>query len=338
MKLLSIAIPCYNSQDYMEKCIESVLTGGDEVEIIIVDDGSKDRTAQIADRYEREYPTIVKVIHQKNAGHGGAVNTGIRNATGLYFKVVDSDDWVDQKAYHKILDTLRNLTGGPVVLDLLISNYVYEKQGKKHKKAMSYRTVLPENAIFTWNKVRKFHIGQYMLMHSLIYRTRLLRESGLKLPEHTFYVDNIFAFQPLPYVKTMYYLNVNFYRYFIGREDQSVNEKRMIERIDQQLRVNKIMIDLYCDNRNRNKKLRRYMRNYLEISMTISSVFLILAETEEHDRKKQELWKYLKSKNVKLYYRYSMGIMGGTMKLPGKGGRKISIVAYKVARRYVGFN
>ena len=92
MKLLSIAIPCYNSQDYMESCIESLLVGGEEVEILIVDDGSSDRTAEIADDYARKYPTIVKAIHQENKGHGGAVNTGLAHATGLYFKVVDSDD------------------------------------------------------------------------------------------------------------------------------------------------------------------------------------------------------------------------------------------------------
>ena len=81
MKLISFAIPCYNSQDYMEKCIESILVGGDDVEIIIVDDGSKDDTAKIADRYQEQYPNIVKAIHQENGGHGEAVNTGLKNAT-----------------------------------------------------------------------------------------------------------------------------------------------------------------------------------------------------------------------------------------------------------------
>lgn len=111
MKLLSIAIPSYNSQDYMEHCIESLLAGGEDVEIIIVDDGSVDRTAEIADRYASQYPTIVKAVHQENGGHGEAVNAGIRNASGLYFKVVDSDDWVDGEAYRKILDVLRELSG-----------------------------------------------------------------------------------------------------------------------------------------------------------------------------------------------------------------------------------
>ena len=106
MKLLSVAVPCYNSQAYMRNCVDSLLEGGDLVEILIVDDGSKDDTGKIADEYAAKYPNIVKAIHQENGGHGEAVNTGIRNATGLYFKVVDSDDWVKEDAYLAILEKL----------------------------------------------------------------------------------------------------------------------------------------------------------------------------------------------------------------------------------------
>ena len=175
MKLLSIAIPSYNSESYMEHCIESLLAGGEDVEIIIVDDGSKDRTAEIADAYAGKYPTIVKAVHQENGGHGEAVNAGIRNASGLYFKVVDSDDWVDEEAYKKILSTLRELSGGKTVLDMLISNFVYEKEGAKHKKVMKYTGTLPEGRIFGWNVSMQFRMGQYILMHSVIFRTHLLR-------------------------------------------------------------------------------------------------------------------------------------------------------------------
>ena len=199
MKLLTFAIPCYNSQDYMENCIKSLLPGGDDVEILIIDDGSKDSTGDIADAYEKKYPGIIRAIHQVNGGHGEAVNAGIRNATGLYFKVVDSDDWVDEEAYKKILDKLRELTGGNQTLDMFIANYVYEKEGAHHKKVMHY-TNLPQNQIFTWNDVSRFRKGQYILMHSVIYRTKLLRECGLELPKHTFYVDNIYVYKPLPSV------------------------------------------------------------------------------------------------------------------------------------------
>ncbi len=339
MKLLSIAVPCYNSAAYMSKCIESLLVGGDEVEILIVDDGSvKDDTARIADEYEKNYPGICRAIHQENGGHGEAVNTGLRNASGVYFKVVDSDDYVDAGAYRAILDTLRRYVYGSQTLDMLISNFVYDKQGAAHKKVMNYRTALPKDQLFTWKDVKVFILGQYILMHSVIYRTQLLRDCGLELPKHTFYVDNIFVYQPLPHVKTMYYLDVNFYRYYIGREDQSVNEQVMIGRIDQQLKVTKLMLDYYDMGKIPNRKLRHYMVRYLEIMMVISSILAIRSGTEENLAKKKELWQYLKKKSFPLWLRLRFGFLGQGMNLPGKGGRKISEAGYKISQKFFGFN
>lgn len=339
MKLLSIAIPCYNSENYMEHCIQTLLTGGEEVEILIVDDGSvKDRTAEIADRYEREYPTICKAIHQENGGHGEAVNAGLRNATGVFFKVVDSDDWVNEEAYEKVLETLRRFVYGDETLDMLVSNFVYEKQGVKRKKVMSYHTAFPKDTLFTWNDVKFFMKGQYILMHSVIYRTELLRECGLELPKHTFYVDNIFVYQPLPHVKNMYYLDVNFYRYFIGRDDQSVNETVMIGRIDQQIRVTKLMLGYYDVTKLQNRKLRKYMTQYLEIMMTVSSILAIKSGTPENLEKKKELWSYLKQNNLPLFLRLRFGFLGQGTNLPGKSGRQVSIACYKITQKFYGFN
>ncbi len=338
MKLLSIAIPSYNSEGFMRKCIESLLPGGEEVEIIIVNDGSKDGTDAIADEYASKYPTIVKAIHQENGGHGEAVNAGLRNATGLYYKVVDSDDWVNQEAYLKILTKLAELVKSGDMVDMFISNYVYEKEGKKRKKVMQYRTAFPTDQVFTWDDVKFLHVGQYILMHSVIYRTQMLKDCALELPKHTFYVDNIYVYHPLPYVKKMYYMDVNFYRYYIGREGQSVQEKVMIGRIDQQIRVNKILID-DCDVwKLKNKKLRNYMLSYLEIMMAVSSILAIRSKTEENLAKKKELWQYLKAKDVRSYKKIRRSIMGNTMNLPGEGGRKISVAAYKIAQMIVGFN
>ena len=337
MKLLTFAIPCYNSAAYMEKCIDSLLPGGEDVEIIIVNDGStKDNTAEIADAYAAKYPTIVKAVHQENGGHGEAVNAGLRNATGLYFKVVDSDDWVDADAYAKVLAKLKELVAGETTLDMLISNYVYEKEGAKHKKVMRY-TALPKDQMMAW-KDTKFHKGQYILMHSVIYRTQLLRDCGLELPKHTFYVDNIYVYKPLPNVKNMYYLDVDFYRYFIGRDDQSVNEKVMIGRIDQQIKVNKIMIEAFDLWKLNDKKLRKYMFNYLEIITVVSTIMLIRSGTDENLQKKRDLWKYIKEYDLRLFHKLRRGIMGNAMNLPGKGGRKISVAAYKISQKVVGFN
>ena len=339
MKLLTIAIPCYNSAAYMRNCIESLLPGGNDVEILIVDDGSfKDDTAEIADEYEREYPGICRAIHQENGGHGEAVNTGLKNASGLYFKVVDSDDWVDLEAYVQVLRTLRRFSGEESQIDLLITNFVYEKQGAKRKKVMNYRTALPVGEIIDWSGAKGFRLGQYILMHSVIYRTQMLRECGLELPSHTFYVDNIFVYQPLPHVKSMYYLDVNFYRYYIGREDQSVNESVMIGRLDQQIQVTKLMLGYYDVTRIQNRKLRGYMIRYLEIMMTVSSILAIRSETEENLAKKKELWQYLRQKNFALYLRLRWGFLGQGVNLPGKGGRKISSACYKIAQKFYGFN
>ena len=338
MKYISFAIPCYNSQDYMAHAIESILPGGDEVEIIIVNDGSKDKTSQIAHEYMDKYPDIIKVIDKENGGHGDAVNAGLANASGKYFKVVDSDDWVDEEALHKILMLLRHLEEDNEQIDMLISNYVYEKAGVTHKKCIHYRNVLPQDEVFRWDDIRHFRLDQYILMHSVIYRTDMLKLSQMRLPKHTFYVDNIYVYYPLPHVRKIYYLDVDFYRYFIGREDQSVNEKVMIARVDQQIFVTKTMIDMYQLKKVTSKKLRQYMINYLAIMMTVSSILLIRSKEKENLEKKKELWLYLKKRDMKTYIKIRYGILGQTMNIPGKSGRKISSLAYTVARRIIGFN
>ncbi len=338
MKYISFAIPCYNSEAYMAKAIESILPGGEDVEILVVNDGSKDRTAEIGKEYEEKYPGIVKLVNKENGGHGDAVNSGLLHATGKYFKVVDSDDWVDHDSLMKILEVLKGFEKDEKEVDMLIANYVYEKVGMEHKKVIRYKNVLPENQIVKWDEIGQFHIGQYILMHSVIYRTDMLKLCQLTLPKHTFYVDNIYVYYPLPHVRTLYYMDVDFYRYFIGREDQSVNEKVMISRIDQQIFVTKTMIDMYELRRIQSKKLRKYMLNYLAIMMTVSSILCIRSKKQENLEKKKELWQYLKQKDYRTYMKIRHGILGQTMNLPGRSGRKVSSMAYVVARRLIGFN
>lgn len=340
MKILSIAIPSYNSQDYMRNCIESLLPGGEDVEILIVDDGSKDDTAKIADEYEAAYPGIVRAIHQENGGHGEAVNAGLRHATGFFYKVVDSDDWVDPKAYATILRFLKIAVKEKEPLDALFSNYVYEKQGAKHKKVVRYRNVLPKKRYFSWEDVGDFKQSQNILMHSVIYRTQLLRDCGFELPKHTFYVDNIFVYWPLPYLKKMYYLDVNFYRYFIGRGDQSVNEKVMMGRIDQQIRVNKIMIDIfkkhdgtyYCQN------LENYMIHYLSTIQLVSSVLLMKINTDESEAKRVDLRRYLEENAPKVFDHMNHTLLGKLTSSNDKAKHDITMAGYKIAQKWLGFN
>lgn len=323
----------------MKKAIDHAVIGGEDVEVLVIDDGSKDGTAEIARDYERRFPGIVRLISQPNKGHGGAVNTGIREAKGIYLKVCDSDDWLDYDSYMQVLGVLRKCVWGPETLDVLITDYIYDKQGAKKKRGMRYVGSFPEGRVFGWNDILKpLNAHRYVLMHSLTYRTELLRESGLVLPEHTFYVDNLYAFLPMMYVKTMYYLNVPFYHYYIGREDQSVNEKVMLSRMDQQLRVTRLMIDGYRPDLIRKKHQATYLMHDLSIIMVVSTVLLLRLGTDEAIELKRELWDYLKRKDLVLYLRIRHGFLGRMLNVPGKVGRNVAVKGYVLAQKFYGFN
>ena len=338
-KILTFAVPCYNSAAYMDKCIESLLPGGEDIEIIIVDDGSTDNTAEIADRYTAQYPDIIRVIHQENKGHGGAVNTGIAAASGIYFKVVDSDDWLDEKSYPVVLNRLKTFIADRIRVDMLIANYIYDHVDDGTSHSISYSNALPQERPFGWSETRRFRMDQNLLMHSVIYRTKVLRESGMKLPEHTFYVDNLFVYIPLPYVKVLYYIDVDLYHYYIGREDQSVNEQVMIGRIDQQIRVNKLMIDAFDLEKDvENSHLRRYMRSYLTMICCVTSIMLLISGTKENDQKRKELWRYLKAKSSKTFWKIRMDGRGIVSNPHGPLSRRMVVDGYRKGQEKYRFN
>ena len=339
-KLITFAVPCYNSAAYMRHCIETLLSAGEQAEIILVDDGSvKDETPAICDEYAAKSPTIVKAIHQENGGHGEGVNQGIRNATGLYYKVVDSDDWLDTDALKKVLAKLTTLVARGTAPDLMICNYVYEHVEDNTTLTVRYTNVFPQNRLFNWTHVGHFRPDQNILMHSVMYRTEVLRKCGMVLPKHTFYVDNIFVYQPLPYVKSMYYMDLDLYRYFIGRADQSVNESVMVKRVDQQLRVTKHMIDCQdLDALKDQKRLRTYMVHYLSVMMAISDIFLLLDGTDEAKAKRTELWQYLKANTSTGVYNAVKFNLGGLTNMKFPGSDKVILGAYRTARKIFKFN
>ena len=340
-KLITFAVPCYNSAAYMEHCVDTLLQGGDDIEIILVDDGSTmDDTPAICDRYAQQYPDIVRAIHQENGGHGEGVNQGIRNARGFYYKVVDSDDWVDVDALKKVLSKLRQFLRDGKPVDMMIANYVYEHVEDNTQRVMHYRNVFPTGRVFGWDQIGRFRPSQYLLMHSVIYRTQLLRDCDLELPKHTFYVDNIFVYQPLPFVKNMYYMDVDLYRYFIGRSDQSVNEKIMVGRVDQQLRVTYHMLratDLKAVSA-QYPKLGRYMFSYMAMMVAISSILLTIDSSPEALSKKTLLWENLRQFDSALYHKMKYRAVSTFTTFPGYQGRKLSVKLYRLARKIYKFN
>lgn len=337
MKLLSIIVPCYNAESFMERCVNSLILGGDEIEVILVNDGSTDKTKQIIDWYVKKFPQIVVAIHQKNGGHGAAINSGLREVTAEYVKVVDSDDWLDVEALHQILNFLRGNLATKQNIDMIISNYIYDKQGSKHKKVINYPKI-PKDQVLSWDDLH-FSVGQYLLMHSVIYRTDILKnDAKLKLPQHSFYVDNIYVFEPLVYVKKMYYLDLDLYHYFIGREDQSVNDKVMIKKIDQQLAVNRQLVNFYTENVDPDTAVGKYMGRYVEIITTISSIILLKDNTMNSLQRKKDLWDFIEQQDELLYRKMRRRVFGIGVNLTGKIGRKTAVIAYHMVQKVYGFN
>lgn len=260
-KLLTVTVPCYNSQAYMRKALDSLLTGGEALDIIVIDDGSKDDTGRIADEYAAAHPGIVRVVHQENGGHGAGINRGIALAEGIWFKVLDSDDRADPAALKALLDDLRRLADDPV--DLVVHDYVYDRPEREAVHRIRYRGAFPERKRITWDEAKRMSISTQFMIHALCYRTQVLRDMGLVLPEHCFYEDNLYIYRPLPRVKTLYYCPEAVYGYFVGRSDQSANHQVLLKHIDNITDIAEQMTCSYtwAQMQSFPKKLRRYMLN-----------------------------------------------------------------------------
>jgi len=335
--VISFVVPCYNSAAYVEKCLDSLLVHPDDTEVLVIDDGSSDETADIARAYEERYPGIVRLVQQPNGGHGIAMQSGIREATGTYLKVVDSDDWIDRDALDVLVPQLREWQDHHEAPDLVVANYVYENQ-EVGPRLVEYTKVMPTGRIFGWDEVGHFKLGQYLLMHALIYRLDMLRRANIEFPRKTFYVDNLIAFLPLQEVRRLAYLNVDLYRYFVGRADQSVNEKVMITRLDQQFLVNTMLVDRFKPEDIDSPNLRKYLLHYLSIITSVSLMMADLAGTEEGRRLRTMLLRRMKDENPPTLRAFRWTPTGFFLLIPGPVGRFICRTGYKVVRKVFAFN
>ncbi len=333
MKYISFVVPCYNSQDYMEKCIDSLLIGKNDVEIIIVDDGSTDNTGKIADKYAKKYPDIIKAIHQENGGHGEGINTGLKHATGKYFKVVDSDDWVDPDAYKTLLKKIKNIDS-----DLIVMNYVYSYTDGRENQTINFSNVFKNEQEMTWDEMGRWGLTEYPSLHSMMYKKSILDKTDIKLPKHIFYEDNLFIYLPLVNTETIYYLDVDFYRYFIGRPDQSVQDAQLIKRSSHQVQVSRTVCNKYDLDTVKSKKLRKLMKRECIFLMTIGVIFSRMSYTDEGEKQYRELWKSVKEGNPKLYKQMRRFTMAFWVSLPGRFGRFLSVTGFRLAHKLVKFN
>ena len=336
MKLLTVTVPCYNSQDYMRNCIESLLPGGDRVEIIIINDGSKDATGAIADEYAAQYPDIVKVVHQENGGHGEGINQGLRHATGTYFKVVDSDDKVSAD-FPRFLDTLEECErkGG---VDLMVTNYYYVHSDGIGDRSINYSSVLPENKIFIWDETRRFLPHQMLTIHSCTFRTECMRACGGELPRKTFYEDNLMVCRTLPHVKKLYYLNVDLYRYWIGRAGQSVQKDVMMKRYTHQILCTELCFKSFHFDDIKNKMLRKYLEHELFLMFGISILYTRMNKSPETDEAIRQMWANCRAHDPKWADHFRKRSVLTFLHFPGAMGHTFNDLIFKVAMSVVRYD
>ncbi len=246
-KILTITVPTYNAEKYLRDCldsfcIEEVLP---DIEVLIINDGSTDRSAEIADEYIRRYPDSFRMITKENGGHGSGINYGIKNASGKYFKVVDADDWVDEKAFGRLIETLKAHD-----TDIVYSGFLWAfDNGESDKTSFETKPEIPvpfDGVVY--QKEYNFDDiadGLYIKMHSLTIRTEILRDNGIHIDEHCFYVDAEYITFPIPYIKTICFMDGFVYLYRIGRQGQSVGIDKMQRNESGYNRVLASLLDFY---------------------------------------------------------------------------------------------
>ena len=337
-KLLTVTVPCYNSQAYMRKALDSLLTGGEALDIIVIDDGSKDDTGRIADEYAAAHPGIVRVVHQENGGHGAGINRGIALAEGIWFKVLDSDDRADPAALKALLDDLRRLADDPV--DLVVHDYVYDRPEREAVHRIRYRGAFPERKRITWDEAKRMSISTQFMIHALCYRTRLLRDMGLVLPEHCFYEDNLYIYRPLPRVKTLYYCPEAVYGYFVGRSDQSANHQVLLKHIDNITDIAEQMTCSYtwAQMQSFPKKLRRYMLNNACGNLCTAGAQQHMIHTEQSRALHHRMVQTIRNFDPELFRAVRHNLLGfaGTSENPVV--QNILVFFYHTVRKVIGTN
>ena len=335
-KLLTVTVPCYNSQDYMENCIESLIKGGDRMEIIIINDGSSDRTGEIADSYAEKYPEIIRVVHQENGGHGEGINQGLARATGKYFKVVDSDDTLSEDLT-RFLDALEacEAEGG---IDLAVTNYYYVHTDGVGDRSISYASSLPAGRIFGWSETKPFRIHQLLTIHSCTFRTELMRKWSEPLPKKVFYEDNLMVCKTLPHIKKMYYMPSDLYRYWIGRPDQSVQENVSKKRYAHHILVAESSFKSVKLDEISEPMLKRYLRHELFMLFGITTMFTRLNKSAKTDADLEAMWNNCKAHDKKWgdHFRHFSPL--AIINIKGKFGQFLATTFYRLANKVVRFN
>lgn len=298
-KILTIVIPTYNVEKYLDRCLISLLQDEsvlDMLDIIIVNDGSKDNSLLIAQKYEKEYPNCVRVIDKENGGHGSTINVGLKEAKGKYFRLLDSDDWFNVDDFPKYVNDLKKIDA-----DLVVTDYMLERVFSNESVEIKYN--VKKNVLTKFDDLDLNSLyPSYFANAASTFKTEKLRKANLYLDEKCFYVDMEYILLPLNEINNYIYLDYSIYRYFFGRMDQSVNIDSFVKNRAMHEKVLKRLIDFYV-----NEELSETKHSYLKyiLSLLINTHYTIYTKAKLPSKKMlteiKDFDKYLKGTAPDLY-------------------------------------
>ena len=300
-KILTISVAAYNLGEMIRTNLESFCKSKviDDIEIIVTDDGSKDDTPQIVEEYVEKYPNSIKLIKQKNAGPGSTVNSGIRNARGKYFKMVDGDDWVETENLNILVEKLKNID-----VDMVITNYeTYDDSVKKIIDSTNFFIKSDEEIEF--DKICK---NLHLDMHNVIYKTDILKNNKIVL-DNGFYTDMEYLLLPIPFIHKVIYYEMNIYVYRIAREGQSVSLPSMQKNISMHHLVLTRLMKYYEENQeNISENTRAYIASRLgKMADTELTTLLTFKINKEQKNKIKEFFKEIKETSKQIYKEFKRG-------------------------------
>lgn len=291
-KILTVVVPTFNAERYLRDNLESFLIEPDEndLEVLIINDGSTDRSPEIAEEYAKLYPNIFRVISKENGGHGSGINCGIRNACGKYFKVVDADDWVEPEAFKTLMNTLRRSDS-----DIVYSGFYWVYDEGQCDKASFRKATEFKEPFKNVDYHREYNFDEiadklYIKMHNMTIRTDILRNANVIIDEKCFYVDTEYILYPIPYVKTITFINAFVYMYRIGSAGQSVSIERMQRNEENYNRVFSSLLSFY-EKLGNGIECTKQKKNYIEnlIARVAAGKVKIMLSFPASKEKKREL-------------------------------------------------
>lgn len=256
-KILSIAVPSYNVEKYLNKALDSYADSRleEDLEVLIVNDGSTDRTVEIAEEYVKRFPKLFRLINKENGGHGSAVNAGINNATGKYFRIIDGDDWVHTENLVKLIQTMKTVDADIVVdekreVHMITGNTQFfpMPESVEEMKEYSFKDVCTQGEIIP-----------YIMMHTISVKTEVLKVNKIQLLEHVFYVDYEYIVKTTCTCKTILFVKLEVYQYLVGNVNQSVNSQNYVKRYSHHDKVVKEVMNFA-----NSKKYTGVLKEYLD--------------------------------------------------------------------------